>query len=175
MLTAVLVSACVASDAQATETDLSGIVVGELGKVQSQTILFNAQAAMAEAQRSITGGTTSSNQAVSFPVQTLNTPAPAISTASSQQALPVIKAITGTSDKLRATLLYSSGIEVDATAGSRDLPGGFRVAQITLEGVVLEKNGERFLLGFSNRAPGSVGLAPPSVQPAMPGLAPNQY
>ncbi len=170
-----LVSTCAVADAQVSDMDLSGIAVGELGKVQSQTILLNAQAARAEAQRSIRGAGSSSTQAISPPEQARDNPVPAVPTTSSQQDLPVIKAITGTSNKLRATLLFSSGVEVDAVTGERDLPGGFRVSRITLEGVVLERSGERFLLGFSDRVPGSVGLAPPSSQPALPGLTPRQY
>lgn len=174
LFTALLMSSYAAADVQVGDANLSGIAVGELGQVQSQTILFNAQAARAEAQRSIRGASSSSSQALNIPEQTQGTSA-AMPTTSSQPDLPVIKAITGTSHKMRATLLFSSGVEVEAVTGARDLPGGFRVAQINLEGVVLERSGERFLLGFSDRVPGSVGLAPSPSQPAMPGLAPRQY
>lgn len=178
LLITVFVTACIAGDAMA-GPDLSGISVGELGQVQSETIMFNARAERAKAERSVGSGDSNSDQVVSSPTQIpigatglVSTPAPADLR---YQELPVIKAITGSTNKLRATLLYRSGIEVEATAGSRDLPGNFRVAQISLEGVILEgSGGKRFLLGFSDRAPG-VSQATTPTPPAMPGLAPGSY
>lgn len=178
LLTAVFVTACIASDAEAADAGLSGIEVGELGRVQSETILLNAKAEQTKAKRLIESGT-NSDQAVSYPTQIpIGTPAQTSTPTTSDlrhQDLPVVKAITGSTNKLRAALLYRSGIEVEVTAGARDLPGNFRVAQISLESVILEgSGGKRFLLGFSERAPGVSQTSTPT-SPAMPGLAPGSY
>ncbi|OLU25492.1 hypothetical protein BVH03_17720 [Pseudomonas sp. PA15(2017)] len=175
LLTALLVASFISTHVEAAQADLSGINVGELGIVQSQTILFNAQAERAKAERAAGSGAASSNPVSSYPAQIPASPPMSADQPPRQQDLPVIKAITGSSNKLRATLLYSSGIEVEVTAGSRDLPGDFRVAQITLEAVVLERSGKRFLLGFSERAPSSVSYLPASTPPAIPGLAPAEH
>ena len=98
----------------------------------------------------------------------------------SQQELPVVKAIFGSAKRLRATLLYSSGFEVDADASARELPGGFRVANLTVDSVTLEREGKRYPLGFSNVPPGSAssGNNPisSSIPPAsmLPGLIQGQ-
>lgn len=180
-------SACfVLSNAWAEDASLSGISVGELGKVQSETILLKAKAERLKAERESNGEDTSSSaqQAPNgFPGAFIQQPAqsaaPAPSRASSETDLPVVRAITGSSRRLQATLLFSSGYELDASVG-KELPGGYRVSQITLDGVFLERAGKRYPLGFSDRAPTpafqslqQTPAVPPSV-PALPGLVPVQ-
>ncbi|MGP0172700.1 type IV pilus biogenesis protein PilP [Pseudomonas sp. NCHU5208] len=171
LLVAMFVASCIANDAQADVADLSGIDVGHLGKVQSQTILFNAQAEQAKARRSITenGG---SNEQSGGPSTQVPMPSPAPGNSAQAitqyQDLPVIKAITGSPSKLSATLLYKSGVEFDVAAGSI-LPGNFRVSHISLDGVTVEGNGKRFLLGFSGISPSTSGSASSPVAPALPG------
>lgn len=180
-------SACfVLSNAWAEDASLSGISVGELGKVQSETILLKAKAERLKAERESNGEDTSSSpqQAPNgFPGSFMQQPAqpatPAPSRASSEPDLPVVRAITGSSRRLQATLLFSSGYELDAIVGNV-LPGGYRVSQITLDSVFLERAGKRYPLGFSDRAPTpalqslqQTSAAPPSL-PALPGLVPAQ-
>jgi len=168
----------------ADENTLPGVNVGELAIVQSQTILYKAQAERAAAERSIKG---EGNQVTAQPSATFvplgglppSTSAPLHST-DAQQEPPVVKAIFGSAKRLRATLLYSSGFEVDADASSRELPGGYRVAILSLENVTLERGGKRYPLGFSSTPPASLrnlnNLAPsitPSA-PMPPGLIPGQ-
>ncbi|WP_448124456.1 hypothetical protein [Pseudomonas veronii] len=74
----------------------------------------------------------------------------------------------GSARRLRATLLYSSGFEVDADASSRELPGGYRVANLTLDSVTLERDGKRFPLGFSNIPPGSASSSSNPVSSSIP-------
>lgn len=168
----------------AAEGSPSGINVGELAIVQSQTILYTAQAERAKAERSITGETNQDTPQFSggtFPLNNLQptTSAP-IRSADPQQDLPVVKAVLGSGKRLRATLLYSSGFEVDADSSSRELPGGYRVATLTVDNVTLERGGKRFALGFSSHAPTSTSSVPPSMPgntqpiPFLPGLIPGQ-
>lgn len=165
------------TNAFATSPDLSGISVGELGQVQSETILLKAKADRAKAERDAThvDSTVQSPPAgmgfVGAPAQY----APPQNPTSNTQNLPVIRAITGSTRKLTATLLYSGGVEIDVATG-RDLPDGFRVAQISLDGVTLVRKGQLYPLGFSNQAPvpAAIQQAPAMPQPAaLPGTYPT--
>ncbi len=101
--------------------------------------------------------------------------------ADAQPELPVVKAVFGSAKRLRATLLYSGGVEIDADASSRELPGGYRVAILTFDNVTLERNGKRYPLGFSNTppvVPGNASYPTPSntgAVPVLPGLFPGQH
>lgn len=141
--------------AHADEATLSGINVGELGRVQSDTILLKAKAERAKAQREAEGGSDLDSFLPSTGSSpTLQVPNPLSEAPRQDSRLPVVRAITGSPQRLRANLLYSGGYEFDVAVGS-ELPDGYRVQQITLEGVVLTRKGERFPLGFSKRAPSS--------------------
>ena len=155
------------TSALAAVPDLSGINVGELGKVQSETILLKAQAERTNAQLEANGILPNAPQPVAqFPAPGLTPTMTATSPGLRQSALPVVKEISGSGQKLRASLIYADGSEVDAKPGS-ELPNGFRVQQITLDGVVLSKEGKRYPLGFGNR----VMIQP---QQSLPGLMPGQ-
>ena len=178
-----LVIAAGCSICWAAENGVSGVNVGELAVVQSQTILFKAQAERAAAERSINteDSHSTAQPSTSFlPQGSLPPPMSVIRATDSQQELPVVKAIFGSARRLRATLLYSSGFEVDADASARELPGGFRVANLTVDSVTLEREGKRYPLGFSNVPPGSAssGNNPisSSIPPAsmLPGLIQGQ-
>lgn len=147
--------------AQAAEPGLSGIDVGELGRVQSETILFKAQTERNKAARTAAG------ESEVQQVQAGPTPSIPATPGLRLLALPVVKQISGSGQKLRATLLYSGGSEMDAQPGS-ELPEGFRVLQVTLDGVVLVREGKRFPLIFGNRASTS------QPQMGLPGLIPGQ-
>ncbi|WP_252090658.1 type IV pilus biogenesis protein PilP [Pseudomonas sp. MWU13-3659] len=153
--------------AQAAESGLSGISVGELGRVQSETILLKAKAERTKAEREAAGPLPEPQQAATlFPGQGYPSSTPTF-TSPRQPALPVVKEISGSGLNLRASLVYSDGSVIDAKPGS-ELPDGFRVQQITLDGVVVGKDGKRLPLGFGNR----VGVFQP--QPSLPGLIPGQ-
>ncbi|KAA8689136.1 Uncharacterized protein ALO80_02837 [Pseudomonas caricapapayae] len=157
-------------------TDLSRINIGELSQVQSETLLFTAQAARARAKEDIVnGGKTSKSTSTSAPVQVTQsaytTPAPA---SNSTPQLPVVKTVFRMNNALYATLLYGSGFEVDASVGNAELPGGFKVISVSLDSVVLGHDGRRYPLGFSTRAPsGSVDAPQMSLQTLKP-VAPGQ-
>lgn len=136
-----------------------GITVGELSQVQSETILFKAQGERAKALREIngTGAQPASTPQPSYLPQPATTPISRVSGIGEQsgttEQLPVVKLVYGVGKALHATLLYSVGFEIDASMASTDLPGGYRVASLSLDSVVLSRGGKRFPLGFSNRAP----------------------
>lgn len=157
------------SYATASPPDLSGINVGELGKVQSETILYRAQAERAKAERDIGAAVTSSSTAVAGLEGLTSQPTP-ILREPGEPALPVVRTISGSSKKLQATLLFAGGIELDTTAG-REIPGGYRVVQVSLDGVTVERKGKRYQLGFSNQAPAGISAVPT----ALPGQAIPQW
>ncbi|MDT3723180.1 type IV pilus biogenesis protein PilP [Pseudomonas oryzihabitans] len=139
--------------------DPDGITVGELSRVQSETILYKAQGERAKALREISG---TSTQATTSPLpsylsQPVVAPISRVSGAAEQtgavEQLPVVKLVYGAGKALHATLLYAGGFEIDASLASSDLPGGYRVASLSLDSVVLSRGGKRYPLGFSNRAP----------------------
>ena len=171
----------------ASENTPSGVNVGELAIIQSQTILLNAKAEKAKAERSINGEdhsatSQSSPSPLLFSQGNFTQPTSASTrSADAQPELPVVKAVFGSAKRLRATLLYSGGVEIDADASSRELPGGYRVAILTFDNVTLERNGKRYPLGFSNTppvVPGNASYPTPSntgAVPVLPELFPGQH
>lgn len=145
-----LSAACAAAETASS----MGIDVGTLSEVQSQTVLFKAQAERAKAQNSIEGASTPPPTAIAQPYlpQPQRTAAP-VPTPAPSEGLPVVSMISGSRRAPHATLLYSSGYEVEAQSVGSQLPGGFKLASISLDGVVLIREGKLFPLGFSNRAP----------------------
>lgn len=145
-----------AAETKPSNTD--GITVGELSRVQSETILYKAEGERAKALRELNNG---GAQSVSAPQLGYLPPPMATQTgrlnagepADAVEQLPVVKLIYGAGKALHATLLYPGGVEVDASPASTDLPGGYRVASLNLDSVVLSRGGKRYPLGFSNRAP----------------------
>lgn len=139
---------------ESSTANTAGISVGELSAVQSETLLYKAQGERAKAIRSIDGDnpqTTPANTSAYQPRPLIPEPIPRSSSAG--EMLPVVKMVSGSSRALRATLLYSGGYEVDAQVGGPDLPGGYKVASISLDSVVVSRGGKRYPLGFSNIAP----------------------
>ncbi|MBC8878053.1 MULTISPECIES: type IV pilus biogenesis protein PilP [Pseudomonas] len=176
LLLSCLAAGNMAVAADPSPNDLSRINIGELSQVQSETLLFTAQAARARAKEDIVnGGETSTSTSTSAPVQVTQsaytTPAPA---SNSTPQLPVVKTVFRMNNALYATLLYGSGFEVDASVGNSELPGGFKVISVSLDSVVLGHDGRRYPLGFSTRAPsGSVDAPQMSLQTLKP-VAPGQ-
>ncbi|WP_145154984.1 type IV pilus biogenesis protein PilP [Pseudomonas oryzihabitans] len=154
-----LLALTLAGPVLAADKDPDGITVGELSRVQSETILYKAQGERAKALREINGSGTQATTAPqpSYLPQAVAANTGRVSGAAGQtdvvEQLPVVKLVYGAGKALRATLLYAGGFEIDASTTSTDLPGGYRVASLTLDSVVLSRGGKRFPLGFSNRAP----------------------
>ncbi|WP_282282452.1 type IV pilus biogenesis protein PilP [Pseudomonas sp. PS02302] len=171
----------IAAEAQSSDPD--GITVGELSRVQSETILYKAQGERAKALRELNDG---GAQAKTAP-QPSYLPQPIVQSngaasgtpehSGTVEQLPVVKLVYGAGTALHATLLYAGGFEIDASPASTDLPGGYRVANLSLDSVVLSRGGKRYPLGFSNRAPsypvatvaaGQTSVLPVTVTPMNP-------
>lgn len=144
-----------------------GINVGELSAVQSETALLKAKGERAKAQRVIDG----EGQQAASPQAYFSEPVRAAG--GSEDSLPVVKLVYGSSGALRATLLYSNGFEVDA-AGGQELPGGYKVVTVTLDSVVLSRSGKRFPLGFSSRTPQTQSTGSASRMQGLSGLPMGQ-
>jgi type IV pilus biogenesis protein PilP len=143
----------------------AGISVGELSVVQSETVLLKAQGERAKALRDIEGeGRT--NQTIPYSYQ------PTQPVAGTEEPLPVVKLVSGSSKSLRATLLYSGGFEIEAQVGGPEVPGGFKVESISLDNVVLVRSGKRYTLGFSSNMPAyrASGRTPVSGPPGLPSM-----
>ncbi len=168
--------------AEAKSSDPDGITVGELSRVQSETILYKAQGERAKALREINGTSAQPTTApqpnyLSQPVVTPGRVTGAAEQTGVVEQLPVVKLVYGAGTALHATLLYAGGFEIDASPASTDLPGGYRVASLSLDSVVLSRGGKRYPLGFSNRAPsypvatvaaGQASVLPMTVTPMNP-------
>ncbi|WP_024677705.1 type IV pilus biogenesis protein PilP [Pseudomonas syringae] len=156
--------------------DLSRINIGELSQVQSETLLYTAQAARARAQEDIANGGKTALSSPAHVTQSTYSALPPTQASSGQPQLPVVKTVFRANNALYATLLYGGGFEFDASVGNADLPGGFKVISVSLDSVVLGHNGRRYPLGFSTRPPsGSVDATQMPLQavtPLTPGQAP---
>lgn len=128
--------------------------VGDLGRIQGETILIKAQAKREEAQAELAirrqGGV------------------------SADGTLPVLKSIYGTENRLMATFIYPGNVTVEATEGD-SIPGGYRVSKIYADTskVELGKGREKYQVGFSTLAPTSrqlIGQGQPGATPFVPGI-----
>lgn len=148
----------------------AGISVGQLSAVQSETNLYKAQAERAKALRELGGEGQLSAQPGPYSYE------PSQVRPNSEESLPVVKLVYGSSRALRATLLYSSGIEVDAQAGGHELPGGYKVGSISLDSVVLTRAGKRYPLGFASSVPANTypGVSNRMPAPGLPGIPMGQ-
>lgn len=79
--------------------------------------------------------------------------APAASEPSERDLLPVVAAIQGTGDDLRARLVTPRGGNTVARKG-QTIPNGFKVREVTASGVTLvsEKSGETYFVGLGSSA-----------------------
>ena len=146
----------------------SGITVGALSAVQSETAMYKAQCERAKALREINGPGLQTGQALPYAFQATQQPAGA------EEPLPVVKLVSGSSKSLRVSLLYSGGFEIDAQVGGPELPGGYKLENISMDSVIVSRNGKRYSLGFSSstpeyRSPGVSARMPASGFQGLPG------
>lgn len=109
--------------------------VGDLSKIQSETLIIKAKVNRASAQAEL--------EAKSH----VNGPSSA-----NDEDVPVVKNVYGFGKKLMATFLFSSGVTIDAREGEV-IMGGYKVASLSVDKVELEKGGRRFPVGFSGTPP----------------------
>lgn len=114
--------------------------VGDLSRVQSETLMYEAKAKRADAFGRMTAGeikagldmTSSTNQS---PV--------------TSSELPTIIGISGAAGRLFATFRYPSGNTATAKSGE-SIPGGFKVAEVSLDRVVITRGDRRIPLQYGS-------------------------
>ncbi|WP_324729569.1 type IV pilus biogenesis protein PilP [Pseudomonas chlororaphis] len=143
--------------ASASESSLP--TVGELSKVQSETIMFQAKAARAAAEAAMLKNVLDAGG----DPQAVQTQGAASVVASD---LPTITGISGAAGRLYATFRYMNGTTVSSKSGEQ-IPGGFHVAEVALDRVVITKGDRRIPLQFG------VAIEPAQAQqPQTPGVMP---
>lgn len=123
--------------------------VGDLARIQAETVLIKAQAKREEAQAEL---------AVRRGV-------------SADGTLPVLKSIYGTEKLLMATFIYPGNVTIEANEGDQ-IPGGYRVSKIFADTskVELAKGRDKFHVGFSTLAPASRQMGQSGATPFVPGI-----
>jgi len=129
--------------------------VGELSKIQSETLIIKAKASREAAQADMNSKRRDSSGLPGGPA------------GSGEGNIPVVKNVIGQV----ASLLYSDNSTRDARLGDA-LPGGFKVTKVTIDKVEITSGKQVIQLGFSSTPPtntsmsGSINSVIP--QPAMP-------
>lgn len=110
-----------------------GETVGVLGRLYEQRLLIKAQVELMNAQAQLkTKDATTAKIAQSY--------------------APTVKMVQGVGNSLFATFLYPGNMTMDARVGDT-ISGGYQVLAISVNQVVLSKDGERIRLGFSASPP----------------------
>ncbi|ANN80808.1 type IV pilus biogenesis protein PilP [Bordetella flabilis] len=110
-----------------------GATVGMLGRLYEQRLLIKAQVEVMNAQAQLKSrGVTTAKIEESY--------------------APTVKMVQGVGNSLYATFLYPGNMTMDAREGDV-ISGGYKVESISVNQVVLSKEGERIRLGFSASPP----------------------
>lgn len=129
-----------------------GEVVGVLGRLYEQRLLIKAQVELMNAQAQLKSrDVTTAKIAESY--------------------APAVKMVQGVGDSLFATFLYPGNMTMDARVGDV-ISGGYKVLAISVNQVVLSKDGERIRLGFSASPP--TPLPPMDAMPGQSGALPGR-
>jgi len=126
-----------------------GETVGVLGRLYEQRLLIKAQVELMNAQVQLkTKGVTTAKITESY--------------------APTVKMVQGVGNSLFATFLYPGNMTMDARVGDV-ISGGYKVESISVNQVVLSKDGEKMRLGFSASPPTPLPSldAPSSSMPPM--------
>lgn len=134
--------------------------VGDLSQIQSDTILYDAKAARAEAKVKMQTSLAKAGDDLQG--------GPAVAQVSVVAAeLPTVIGISGAAGRLFASFRYPNGTTVSSKSGEV-IPGGYRVAEVGIDRVVLAKGDRRIPLQFGVASP-----PPASAQtsaPMLPGM-----
>ncbi len=128
--------------------------VGDLSKIQSETLIIKAKASRAAAQAEMNAKNRESSGIAGGIAN------------SGEGNVPVVKTVIGQT----ATLLYADGSTRDAKVGD-SLPGGFKVTKVTIDKVEIASGKRTTLLGFSSTPPSNTslgGFGAVIPQPAIP-------
>ena len=88
----------------------------------------------------------------------------------SATGVPAVRSVQGVGSQLYAVLVYAGGAQATARPGE-DVPGGYRVKAVSVDRVVLTRNGQDLRLGFSKEAPQAVSDGPVRLNSPFPGTA----
>lgn len=124
--------------------------VGDLSKIQGETLILKAKVSREAAQAELDSR---SRAAGGY-------------TPSDDTHLPVVKSVYGARNMLVATLIYPNGTTMEAKVGDT-LNGGYKVSKIVVDRVELTKNKKVVQLGFSAMPPTATAMP----GPAMPGIS----
>ncbi len=113
-------------------TAYASATIEELSRLQSETILLQAKLKQAELRSELS--------ARNYPKHSVEV-----------EQLPVVQAVYGAGNERYATLLYNSGMTLDAKTGDL-IPGGFTVISISVDQILLSKGKQRAVLGFATVA-----------------------
>ena len=128
---------------------LMAATVGDLGQIQAETILLQAQAAKAKAAADLKKNQAEAGDRIpTLPASIEGIKSP------EDDGLPVVRGVWGANGKLTASLVWSSGARSEVQPGD-DIPGGYRVVSISMRSVVISKGGASRHLVFSKDAPRS--------------------
>ncbi|MBA6068114.1 type IV pilus biogenesis protein PilP [Pseudomonas mosselii] len=113
--------------------------VGELSKVQSQTLMYEAMAKRAEAQGKFQQNNAAAGNDAAGPALSV--------TAVTTKEVPTVTGISGAAGRLYATFRYPNGTTVSAKSGDQ-IAGGFKVAEVGIDRVVITRGDRRLPLQF---------------------------
>lgn len=125
----------------------AGRTVGDLDHVNQETLWFEAQKKLAKAKQDLSDGTRVEDR--------------------SAEGMPSVQGVQGVGNQLRAKFIYPSGAVTIAKSGDT-IPGGFRINSVSIERVVLAKDGSTHVLSFSNGAGGGTDNTQALASPARP-------
>lgn len=148
--------------------------IGDLKVIQKKTILLQAEAAQYKAQSErdeyMAKTTNPANQSVGGSIPPLTSGvvnSKSISSDPDENVLPVVRAVFGANGKLTASLLYTSGSRFEGAVGDV-IPGNYQIEKISIDKVVISRNGKKNILIFSKIAPRAVTTNNNSVFPSTP-------
>lgn len=127
--------------------------IGDISTMLQETLYYEAALKLANAKKAVQETAN---------VEDLNT-----------EGTPTVRGVQGVGSQLRATFVYPSGAITLAGAGAT-LPGGFKVDAVSVDRVVLSRNGRKIQLSFAGQGgaaqsqepvAGSQLALPPFLQP----------
>lgn len=145
--------------------DVAAPTIGDLSRVQAETIMYDAKAKRAAAKASMQDESLKAGDDLG---QNLSFTAPSVVTAD----LPTVTGISGAAGRLQATFRYGNGTTVASKSGQQ-IPGGFEVSEVGIDRVVLTKGDRRIPLQFGVAEQPAEAQATPSIPAGMlPGYVP---
>lgn len=145
--------------------------VADLSAVQTETIMYEAKAQRAEAKAKMQE---SSAKAGDDPLLSQSAGTPSIVASD----LPTVTGVSGAGGRLLATVCFSNGTTLRSSSG-QTIPGGFVLAEITIDRVIAAKGDRRVALQFvavcqpTPEIPPVQGL-PGQVPPIRPSALPSR-